>query len=292
METKGEKFVYKAAGILEKFIDRQAKFLKKASHELKFLKYKLAFGERDDDIYIVSFPKSGTTLMQMLLYQLTTDGNMNFRHIYDVSPWIRNDAIRGIAPRTLPSPRLIKTHDVYSDFDPEIKGRFIFMYRNGMDVAVSYYHQEVNYNHPDLTFDEFISKRFFREGERNYFSFNKDWFENKKRLPILYVSYESMLENFGGVIKEVVRFCNIGLHAKNLPRITERCSFEFMKAQEDKFGEQPVPKKQIFDQFIRNGKTGEGEQYFSPEQRERFIGYFKKELEPYERKIFKRPVTV
>jgi hypothetical protein len=44
------------------------------------------FGQRETDIYVVSYPRSGTTLMQMILYQMTTDGNMEFDHIYDVSP--------------------------------------------------------------------------------------------------------------------------------------------------------------------------------------------------------------
>ena len=71
----------------------------KAAFELKTIKYHLEFGERDDDIYVVTYPKSGTTLMQMMLYQLTTDGKIDFKHIYDVSPWTDNDVFRDIAPR-------------------------------------------------------------------------------------------------------------------------------------------------------------------------------------------------
>lgn len=41
------------------------------------------FGARETDIYVVTFPKSGTTLMQMIIYQLTTQGNMDFQHLYD-----------------------------------------------------------------------------------------------------------------------------------------------------------------------------------------------------------------
>ena len=66
-----------------------------------------------------------------------------FDHIYDVSPWIRNAAYLGQKPPDLPSPRIIKSHDKHKTFFKETKGRFIFVYRNGMDVAVSLYNQIV-----------------------------------------------------------------------------------------------------------------------------------------------------
>jgi hypothetical protein len=44
------------------------------------------FVPRPDDIFIVTYPRSGTTWMQMILYQLTTDGDMTFAHIEQVCP--------------------------------------------------------------------------------------------------------------------------------------------------------------------------------------------------------------
>ena len=44
--------------------------------------------ENKNDIYISTYMRSGTTWMQMILYQLTTKGEMNFKHIYEVIPWI------------------------------------------------------------------------------------------------------------------------------------------------------------------------------------------------------------
>lgn len=256
-----------------------------AAQKLYFMKYKLEFGEREDDIYIVTFPKSGTTLTQMLLYQMTTNGEITFKHIYEVSPWLSNDAIKKLPIRQLKSPRLIKTHDKYNEFDKEIKGKFIYVHRNGMDVAVSMYNQTKNYGHPDLKFEDFL-KNFLESDIYNWFTFTKDWFENKNKLPILYLSYEELVDNIEVCIDKISKFCNINVDPKDIPRIKERCSFSFMKEHEDKFGEQPVERPPfIYDQFIRKGEKGEGIKHFNEEQIKQFKELEKTHLESVNKRI-------
>ena len=242
----------------------------KAAFELKTIKYHIEFGERDDDIYVVTYPKSGTTLMQMILYQLTTDGKVDFKHIYDVSPWTDNDVFRDIPPRDLPSPRIIKSHRYYKKFDKATKGRFIVVVRDGMDVAVSQYHQFKNYNNPDLEFDEFVSGFF--SNKDNWFAFSRDWFKNKNKRNVLYVRYEDILNNFDESLKKVAGFINVEIDPKDLPRIKKHCSFEFMKQHEEKFGDEDPLKesRKKYDQFIRKGKRGEGKIYFNDKQKAKF----------------------
>lgn len=263
---------------------RLSRSFKKAADELHYLKYKIEFGERDDDIYIVSYPKSGTTLMQMLIYQLTTNGEINFKHIYDISPWIRNESIRRKEPGEFPSPRIIKTHDQYKEFDQETKGRFIFIFRDGMDVAVSLYNQEINYKNTEESFSEYVEK-FITKKRYNWFDFTQEWFKNSKRLPILYIRYEDMLNDFEKELNRIANYLGYVVDEKNLPRIKERCSFKFMKSHEDKFGERP-PEKKVYDQFIRKGKAGEGKEKFSKEEKEKFISRYRKKVGFLELKDF------
>src|SRR5687768_8228060 len=57
----------------------------------RFVQIKIArasFQPRPDDIFIVTYPKSGTTLMQMILHQLKSDGEMNIPHINRVCPYL------------------------------------------------------------------------------------------------------------------------------------------------------------------------------------------------------------
>ena len=85
---KLDKKEYNGYGVLAELtfnINKQfgnlARYFFNLSHKFKFEQYKIIFGERKDDIYISTYPKSGTTLMQMILYHLTSDGKMNFKHI-------------------------------------------------------------------------------------------------------------------------------------------------------------------------------------------------------------------
>ena len=96
---------YKGYGLIADQLKKISIYLNRISGKVKnlaeriyFEQYKLLFDEREDDIYITTYPKSGTTLMQMIIYHLTTDGSMDFNHIYDVSPWIRNESYRRIKP--------------------------------------------------------------------------------------------------------------------------------------------------------------------------------------------------
>jgi hypothetical protein len=244
--------------------------------ELNFFQYCLKFGQRNDDIYVCTYLKSGTTLMQMILYQLTTNGEVDFEHIYDVSPWIRNDAFKGKPPLNFPSPRIIKSHDGYDQFEMDIKGRFIHVTRNGKDVAASLYHQNKNYNRADLEFSETFQNFFERKSKMNWFSYTRDWFENKKKLNVLYVKYEDLIDRKEEVIREVAKFINIELTHEIVERTLERSSFDFMKLHEDKFGEQPL--ERVYNQFIRKGKKGEGEEYLNEAQKKFFQEQYDKHL--------------
>lgn len=277
--------MYRLVSWLYKTLFKLELRLKSINRNLNYIKYKIEFGEREDDIYIVSFPKSGTTLTQMILYQLTTDGNIDFNHIYDVSPWTRNEAYKHKKPRNLPSPRIIKTHDFYNDYDKATKGRFIYIFRDGMDVAVSLYYQKKNYGFPKLEFDKFLPG-IFKSGKLNWFKFNRDWLQNKNNLPILYLTYNDLTKNLDITLKRIIDFCKMDESKIDIERVKEMCSFDFMKKYEDKFGEQPVEKPvMVYDQFIRKGKSGEGISYFNDKQMEAYNASYAKYIKPFESKI-------
>lgn len=222
------------------------------------------FGERDSDIYIVTFAKSGTTLMQMMLYQMTTDGNMNFDHIYDVSPWARYSAVADKEMKSVGERRIIKTHDNYGMLSHINKGKFIVVIRDCPDAIVSLHEHIKSYDNPDIEINNIVERKM-----NEWFRFNSEWLENESKLDILYLHYEDIIADKEAVIKKIAAFCNIPLNEEILQRTMERSSLSFMKDHETKFGEQPEHWK-VFNNFIRKGKAGEGRNLLTQDQRSKY----------------------
>src|SRR5215469_18574146 len=77
--------VLTAAGVVLGAIIQILILVKTVADYMK-LRY-VEFVPRPDDIFIATYPRSGTTWMQMLLYQLTSDGKMDMAHIAQHCPW-------------------------------------------------------------------------------------------------------------------------------------------------------------------------------------------------------------
>jgi hypothetical protein len=240
------------------------------------------FGERETDIYVVSYPKSGTTLMQMILYQLTTDGNMDFNHLYDVSPWCRFSAF---FKRTMPSVgarRIIKTHDDYEMLENIKKGKFIFLIRDYLDAITSLHQHVKDYNDPAVNLTE-LSNRKMKE----WFTYNTTWIQNKNQLDVLYIHYEDIVADKMQVVFKIAEFLDIAVNDKLMQRVLHQTSLEFMKKHEHKFGEQPEQWK-VYNNFIRKGKVGEGKINFTADQLKAYRDFAKEHpVESYLQRYFR-----
>lgn len=266
--------------LILKWCSNRISFYAKVRTDVYKNKFFDEFKNRESDIFIVTFFKSGTTWMQMILYQMLHSGEDNFNHIYEVSPWLTNYAITGESAdkiEDLPSPRVFKSHDKYKDFDTTVGNKFVFVYRNVYDVLVSMYHHDKNYNNSDITYTQIFDAYFNDKEKYNYFTYLKSWFENKDGIKIIYIKYEDLKTDFDSEIKKIAVFLEVDLTEEKLQNIKEKSSFEYMKANEEKFGEQPKDKR-IYNNFIRKGENGEGE--ILPED-------LKKQLETLNNEYFK-----
>lgn len=241
----------------------------------------LEFVPRNDDIFLVTYPRSGTTWMQMILYQLTTDGNMDFPHICRVSPWFERfltmDVMGAKELENFPSPRIFKTHLSYG-WIPKTPCKYIYVVRNGKDVAVSYYHFYVSHLFFKGSFSDFF-EQYFMKGNVQYglwFGHVAEWLENKDRLDLLILRYEDLVKHMEDSLHKIISFCGLEIPPERFPEIMARCRFDFMKQHEEKFDHitgMIWEKGYKKSSFLRKGQTGGGNLLLTSEQEKVFEQY-------------------
>lgn len=237
------------------------------------------FEPRKDDVCVVTYMRSGTTKIQVMLHQLLTDGEMNFRHLSDVSPLLEDAIMSGSKMNALPSPRVFKTHGDYKYFPKKTSGQIIYVVRNGMDVASSMFHYYKDYNMPNLQWDSFLNRTFM--DRISWFKHVAAWMENKNGFNICYIQYEDMNKHPRQTIEKLADFLKVDLTEEMLERIIERCSFSYMKQHQSKFGRPQIEANKVDVQFIRKGESNKGQLEFNDEQRSKFIELYNKYLGKY-----------
>ncbi len=263
--TRGVSY-YVIHEILEVLLSR----IKQSKHHFE-LKTRVGYEykPRKDDIFIATFPKSGTTWMQMILYQLTTPGQMDFGHINDVAPYF--EMTNGNAVGKLQSPRLLKTHLSYREI-PKTDAKYIYVVRDIKDVIVSCYHHHRSIHGYTGSFDAFFE--LYKQRKVDFSDWGghvAGWMQNKANLNILYLSYEELIADTEKGIRAIIAFLELNTPESEMPRILERTSFSFMKRHEDKFDVvSQILKSHRWElgNFIRKGKVAAGEGYLRPEQKQ------------------------
>jgi hypothetical protein len=261
--------------------------LRALEFEYRYQLHTARFGHADSDIHVSTFSKSGTTWAQIILYQLTTDGDMNFDHLFDVSPWVWYAALREVELAVTPAPRILKSHDDYRRFRKGHRGRFIFVLRDGRDVCVSLYHHRCNFKRYTGTFEQHF-EHFLHNTDYNWFDHLRPWLENRHGLPVHYVHYEDLKTDFDNTVLGIARFCGINVDAATLERTRKQSSFGSMKEHELQLG----PRNAHFagkektapylvrnpDQFIRRGEIGDGRRTLTAAQLAAFQDRFDRSL--------------
>lgn len=230
---------------------------------LKFLNYlTFKFEPKDTDVYISTYPKAGTTLTQMMLYQMTSDGSMDFDHITDKIPWFEEAiAFNPAVIDELDSPRVFKTHLSYS-LIPK-KGKVIYVVRNVMDTYTSYYHHLLNEKiFAGMTREEFLTQ--FVKGKVPYGRWAKhleSWWPHRNDERVLFFTFEDLTQDMEASIRKIDAFLGLGLSDDKIKDVAEKCQIGFMKEHAMKFD----PKMTVYRTqsqlqnktgFIRKGKSG------------------------------------
>jgi hypothetical protein len=242
----------------------------------------LDFTLRPDDIFIVSYPRSGTTWVQMILYQLTTDGSMDFQHIYEVCPHFESPLSYGKDFEDRPSPRMFKTHLFYKQL-PKGPCKYIYVARNGKDVAVSLYHFITTQHGFRWSFQIFFALFVRGRMHGSWFKHVGDWWVRRDDPNVLFLKYEELIHDLEGCVRKIIDFCQFQVDEANLPGILERCRFDFMKQYESKFD--PITERLMLwgvkqHEFLRKGQVGDWKNRLTPEQEAAFDRQFARLMSP------------
>ncbi|MCY1021306.1 sulfotransferase domain-containing protein [Pyxidicoccus sp. MSG2] len=230
----------------------------------EMLRYRLEFRPQPADIFIATYPKSGTTWMQMLLVQLLSGGLAEFDHICQKSPYfeavIRSGRFDFL--EKLPSPRVFKTHMYYEMLRPSKESRIIFITRDAQDTFVSCYHHAelaLKFRSP---FDRFIDGMVRGRGVfGSWYGYMRSWMPHRNDANVLWVRYEDMKQDLEGQARRVAAFLGIPVPEERLADILEKCSFAYMRQHDPKFDFRLSMHEESPGHFIRQGGSGTRPQF-------------------------------
>nr|XP_060636548.1 sulfotransferase 1C2-like [Anolis sagrei ordinatus] len=254
------------------------------------------FKARPDDLIICTYPKAGTTWTQEIVDMIKQGGDPEKcarAPIYKRMPFVEycppipSSSSSFEIAKTMPSPRLLKTHLPVQLLPPSFwqqNCKIIYVARNIKDCAVSYFHFHLMHQFfPEPgTWDQFLED--FIAGNLNWgswFDHVRGWWLAKNHHPILYLFYEDMKENPTQEICKIAHFLDLELSEQVVNQIVQHTVFENMKA--NPHANYTTIPSQIMDQtvspFMRKGTVGDWKEYFTVAQSERLDDICARELE-------------
>ena len=192
-----------------------------------------------DDVFLVSYPRSGNTWARFLLGNLIyPNDSVTFSNVESRIPEIYFNRDRFL--RQLPRPRMLKSHECFQPHYP----RVIYMVRDPRDVAVSFYHHNVKARNiaDDYPVASFVPRFIAAEFDRKFGSWRDNvlsWTVLRKDAPrFLMLRYEDMKQDPIQALTKVVDFLErnsfrkINFSAEALQRAIDLSSPERMRALE------------------------------------------------------------
>jgi len=238
-----------------------------------------------DDLWIVTYPRSGTTWTQEILWnirngvdpELSKKVNIDTKFFFlDMDFFDMKDGgtFNNIedCKKSVDKARNIKTHLPFSLLPAGLtdKAKVVYVARNPKDVVVSYYHHQklVRSADPDVTFDEFV-RLFMAEllPEDPYIAHIKEGWAARHHDNVIFLWYEDMKKDLSGAIQKLTRFLGKELSDEDLATLIDHVQIKNMKKnpavnhlhcnESGRFLEG--------ESFIRKGEAGGWRKYFSDE---------------------------
>lgn len=221
-----------------------------------------------DDIFIVSYLRSGSTWARFLFGNLVQDEAITFANVNHLVPLIYDFPDRALRRM----PRLLKSHECFDPRYPTV----IHVVRDPRDVAVSFYYYNIKVGvlpdkYPiDDFVDRFLAARVVGYSDRlgSWEDHTLSWLRLRNGKPnYCLVRYEDLLSDTAKELSKIVPLLKLKTSAEKIQRAVELSSAGQMRSLETKqWKEWGTTKNTRSDiPFVRDAKSGGWEGKLSAE---------------------------
>jgi hypothetical protein len=214
-----------------------------ALEQFKLKHFRPLVEPRPNDVFISSWAKSGTTMMQQMFHQLrmgaaTGRGDMDFPDISSMTPWEDSAVIidHDMNEPQKAEPRGFKSHREYERLPAGC--RYVVTLRDPHETYISFYRfmDGWMFDSGTISLEDFLP--FWLAGGPggcDYFTHLLSWWARRDEPDTLLATYRWVVKNRRAMIERLADFCDIPLTEELAAMVEGMTSREFMYAHRDRF---------------------------------------------------------
>ncbi|XP_022098282.1 uncharacterized protein LOC110983374 [Acanthaster planci] len=235
------------------------------------------FEVRDDDVFVVTYPRSGTHWVSEILKYILQDGRGDFDRTF-ISTGLeltRTDDPKDIESATpgykiysaMKSPRLMVSHCLERFLPPQVltkHPKVVYVARNPKDVLVSWYKLASFGNFSELLWAFCLSKIPFG----GWFDHVLSYWNRRDDDNFLFVKYEDLHKDLRGSIYKLAKHVGKDLPHDVIDAIMERVTFDAMQRTYQQLEEEGGKEGELMVRYkgrpiIRKGQVGDWKNNFT-----------------------------
>ncbi|XP_015916064.2 sulfotransferase 1E1 [Parasteatoda tepidariorum] len=215
----------------------------------------LTYKPNHNDLFLVTYPKCGTTWTGQILLLLFQKGEPLKEMDLEKAPFLEMAGTKRI--EIMSKPGIIKSHLPFHLIPWSKDAKYIYVARNPKDCCVSFFHysKHIPGSNFEGTFDQFFE--YFMTGLPetvyfgDYFDHVLSWYSHRNNPNVLFVTYEELKEDINAAILKMASFIDDEKYAQPIrenPEILEnikqyssvKAAKEFMTKKAEEIAEMSV----------------------------------------------------